>query len=1290
MRIRRLDDLVRCACARAVPAVGVLWALSGPLAPQDVATEDERLLVTPPFEQELVIEPGARARFAFDSGPDFSVGVFARSEELDPRLELWTEGEERREREDEGGKTTPYVRVEEADEPRTWLLDVSAQDGEAGPVTVHLVLHPETARTVAADELGSAAVDEAKAEMQQGRQEAALTILREAADALLAIEDAEDSWRVLWRAERVALALYTSGDAEAAHACMERALRGRRVVLPPEHPHIDITERNAVHFLASFAADEAIAAAEDMIERRTAEYGPRHGRVLAAHDLLATCLVRADRVPAAIRVRQEIVTTRPRETLAEARRLAHDYQALMLLLYRQENPEVLIEWAERAVVDLEPLLPPDDPEFLSLLDDFAGALLRVGRQDEAMELYDQVVEGMRASLDENASKLLATRANRASVLKQLGRIDEATDELEDVLRRFIDELGAEDWMQPVLWVRGTLEGCYSQLGREGDALELVELELRGYRMRPDLYPETHPSLLHARGQRSARLVNLGRLAEAREEIEGAVAIASSVPADQLGETRPYLLALSASVSAQLGDLVRARSAYEEVLAPGPPRGGIDISWVEHQANYAQVLLLIGEDRLAWEQTEALREYMERFQPLPTRHYATLLSERSRARVLFALGRYEEALESIDTVERTWPGMTQQLKARVLGRLGDSAAAVQVLEEGDGAHALVANPQFRIENGLFLPLHLRALGRHEQARTAARENAADLVQLTLDQERTAAERDVGRFANGAAPAVATAIAFALAYPADDALGATAFAAAQTLRGAPFVPSRLRRVAARDAELTSLLDELEALSHRVANAAASIEQGADEALEAELDTLVRERDRARGSITSRLVEQGVGGRVTEPASVERVARVLGEREAAVALHRLWRPDLEAEDFAGMRRSEARYAAALVRADGTATWLDLGPAAEIEELVAAWRDALGVGAGRGIGGVSGTTRGATSRELGARLHARVLDPVFAAAGDVERLILAPASTLELVPWDALPDASGAPRGDRVEIALVESLRHVEADPPLGGDPSLLVVGGVAYDEAAGGARLATGELPTMPRSVGGARLEPLPATAAEAEAIADAFARTYPAATATRLTGAAAGREAFLGGAPEVLYLHLATHGWFAAELAAQLASEGDGQTLDLGTRILGYAPLTLCGVALAGANRPGAEGRVTAEELAGLDLSRCELATLSACESGLGLDTRGEGLASMRRALSMAGARYTLTSLWKVPDEATRDLMVAFYDALWTDGLPPRSALWQAKRGLREARGPDGAARYGTRDWAGWVLYGPLRD
>jgi len=138
------------------------------------------------------------------------------------------------------------------------------------------------------------------------------------------------------------------------------------------------------------------------------------------------------------------------------------------------------------------------------------------------------------------------------------------------------------------------------------------------------------------------------------------------------------------------------------------------------------------------------------------------------------------------------------------------------------------------------------------------------------------------------------------------------------------------------------------------------------------------------------------------------------------------------------------------------------------------------------------------------------------------------------------------------------------------------------------------------------------------------------------------------------------------------------------VIGLSPLVLAGLALSGANRPAdglghRAGILTAEEILSLDLSSCYLVTLSACDTSLGVRRAGQGYASLRAALQGAGARYVLTSLWKVADDATEALMADFYELLWRRRHEPHAALWQAKMAAR-ARGA------AFRDWAGWVLTG----
>jgi CHAT domain-containing protein len=59
---------------------------------------------------------------------------------------------------------------------------------------------------------------------------------------------------------------------------------------------------------------------------------------------------------------------------------------------------------------------------------------------------------------------------------------------------------------------------------------------------------------------------------------------------------------------------------------------------------------------------------------------------------------------------------------------------------------------------------------------------------------------------------------------------------------------------------------------------------------------------------------------------------------------------------------------------------------------------------------------------------------------------------------------------------------------------------------------------------------------------------------------------------------------------------------------------------------------------------ELAVLSACETNLGEYVPGENVLSLASAFAAAGARSTLTTLWRVDDRATKELMVKFYEEL----------------------------------------------
>jgi tetratricopeptide (TPR) repeat protein len=99
---------------------------------------------------------------------------------------------------------------------------------------------------------------------------------------------------------------------------------------------------------------------------------------------------------------------------------------------------------------------------------------------------------------------------------------------------------------------------------------------------------------------------------------------------------------------------------------------------------------------------------------------------------------------------------------------------------------------------------------------------------------------------------------------------------------------------------------------------------------------------------------------------------------------------------------------------------------------------------------------------------------------------------------------------------------------------------------------------------------------------------------------------------------------------------------------------------------------------------DLVCLSACETAKG-KVLGEGVLGFSRAFMLAGTPRVLCSLWKVDDEATRALMVKFYD-LWNPkdgkpGLPTATALKQAQEFVRSHE-----KWKHPYYWAAWVLWG----
>jgi len=77
-------------------------------------------------------------------------------------------------------------------------------------------------------------------------------------------------------------------------------------------------------------------------------------------------------------------------------------------------------------------------------------------------------------------------------------------------------------------------------------------------------------------------------------------------------------------------------------------------------------------------------------------------------------------------------------------------------------------------------------------------------------------------------------------------------------------------------------------------------------------------------------------------------------------------------------------------------------------------------------------------------------------------------------------------------------------------------------------------------------------------------------------------------------------------------------------------------------------------------------LSACQTGLGKEVRGEGLMGLTRAFLYAGVPRVVVSLWNVNDRATAELMAALYRSMLREGKRRSAALREAQLELRKQK------------------------
>lgn len=413
---------------------------------------------------------------------------------------------------------------------------------------------------------------------------------------------------------------------------------------------------------------------------------------------------------------------------------------------------------------------------------------------------------------------------------------------------------------------------------------------------------------------------------------------------------------------------------------------------------------------------------------------------------------------------------------------------------------------------------------------------------------------------------------------------------------------------------LLDELDAARARLAKVAVQGAQGNPDFAK-QVAALSDQIQKLEVTLARKNAELAVALRTVELADVQKqVPR--GAR--LVELVNYQPGDPTAAFSATPTLAPRRYAAYILGERGEPTLVDLGEATPIDDAVAKLRAALADPDNDRVA------------ELGKALHDLTFGKLTRALGSATHVLIAPDGALNLVPFAALHD------GTRYLVARYTFTYLTSGRDMLraGAHRRVKSSGPVIFaDPDFDGPKSATPPATRRARAMQGLSWRRLPGTAQEADALAKSLAggTVYRDKQAT---------EATLKAVRAPIILHLATHGFFLAD--------GDATVEN---------PLLRSGLVFAGANARSSgtdDGVVTALEAAGLDLRGTRLVVMSACETGVGRITNGDGVYGLRRAFVIAGAESLVMSLWEVDDAATRDLMDGYYKKLKA-GLGRSAAL-----------------------------------
>ncbi|NER24952.1 MAG: tetratricopeptide repeat protein [Symploca sp. SIO1C2] len=990
------------------------------------------------------------------------------------------------------------------------------------------------------------------------------------------------------RLNQQVIQLYQAGKYDEAIPLAEKALAILLRILGEEHPDVATSINNLAGLYESQGRyEEAEPFYLQALEMNKQLFGDEHPNVATSINNLAFLYRRQGRYEEAESLYRQALEMRKRLLGEEHLDVANSLNNLAFLYRIQGRYEEAEPFYRQALEMIKRLLGEEHPIVATILDNLAGLYESQGKYAEAEPLYHQALEMRKRLLGEEHPDVAANLNNLAGLYRSQGKYAEAAPLYHQALEMIKRLLGEEH--PDVANNLNNLAVLYRRQGRYAEAEPLYRQALE---MRERLLGEEHPDVATSLNDLAVLYESQGRYEEAEPLYRQALEMRKQF----LGEEHPDV---ATSIN-NLAVLYESQGRYEEaeplyrqalemrqqLLGQEHPDVAISINnlaglyW--NQGRYAEAEPLY---RQALEMSKQL---------LGEEHPDVAISINNLAFLYWSQGRYEEA----EPLYRQALGMMKQLLGEEHSDVAFGIKNLAVLYWSQGNMSLaiknltqsLAIEETNLAYNVFAGFERQKRNYLEKIELAS----TDDVNLSLHFNSA---------------------------PNNPQAANLAFNTILQRKGRVlnFFTSSLQNLRqSLEPEDQKFLNELTTAYSQLANLIYNrpeelpLEQYKAQVTSLEEEVKQRERELSERSKRFRQEFQ-TPNRESIQDFIPTDATLL-----EFAKYRPYSPKT-------YKYSKPHYAVYILTPQGEPQGIDLGEAETIEKAIKQFRVALG----------NPNTTQKQYQESARDLDKLVMEPVRKLLGDSKHILLAPQAALNLIPFEALVDEEERFLVENYAFTYLTSGRDLlkltdsnpSQEPPLIiANPNFEVPAEIAEIEEV---EQLVSSINTRSIDLSQTRFPSLLGTKDEGEAIGVKLG-------VTPLMNRQA-TEAAIKNSNNPKILHIATHGFFKSSNQSELEEQTYQDN-----------PLLLSGLVLAGFRKEQSgsneDGILTAQEVSALDLVGTKLVVLSACDTGLGKLDAGEGLYSLRRALVIAGSESQLISLWKVEDNATKELMIAYYDKL----------------------------------------------